>query len=277
VAIRLRMLFSMSMVRGQLVHTGVARNPLCYGLQARLYCDLVQTARTAYNDVRVMDLVLDPGPVWATPYAQGAATFKGKFDQITFLRMDMPGGLVQDVINTAGLTGAWDQMTVVDSTVAPLAGGIDTGRGSFIATGRLAIMGCLFDNNGDSEHNLRTMYMNKMVISHNTFTRPHVLKANLTLRGSPWVSEGGPIPSGVWNEYGFISDNKFLGASGVDTPVNTSIDASHETRTRHFIFERNWWTNQVDTHTALSLNSSYSTIRNNIFSFGDAELSKREY
>lgn len=134
----------------------------------------------------------------------------------------------------------------------------------FLLSSKTAVLGNLFDNNLTGEHNFRSMYWNKLVISSNTFQNPNATKANLTLRGPTWTVPFGPIPPGTYSIYGVVSDNKFIGATGVTVPVNTSIDASFEARTRYLIFERNWWTNQIAATVSLSLNSSFTSIRNNI-------------
>lgn len=218
----------------------------------------------SFKDARVMDLVLDQGSSFQTPFAQIGIDFNGKFDQVTLLRLDMPGGVVQS-FTKANLTGAWDQFTVADSTIGPLSSGALGGRGLYLSSSRAAFLGNLVDNDGEAEHNLRVMHIDRLVISNNTFTRPSSTKANLTLRGTEWYTSNGPMPAGQYAQHAVISDNKFTGGDGVTVPVNTSIDASHEVRTRYMIFERNWWSNQLATTTALSLDSSFSTIRNNIF------------
>jgi hypothetical protein len=222
------------------------------------------TGSNTYKDARLIDLVLDIGPVAQKPFAQAGVTYYGKFDQVTFLRMDMPGGVVQDLMKPK-LTDAWDLSTVVDSTISPISAAALGGYGMYLSSSRAAVLGNLFDNNGGGEHNVRVMHMDKLVVAHNTFLRPHALKANLTLRGVEWYSGLGPKPAGTYSQHAIVSDNKFVGAPNVSVPVNTSIDASHEARTRYMVFERNWWINQVATVTALNLNSSFSAVRNNIF------------
>lgn len=222
----------------------------------------------SHKDARVMDLVLDPGPVEAVPFKQDGVHFYGRFDQVTLLRVDMPGGIVQDLLK-AGLTGVWDQFTVADSTLSPLSAAPGTlgGYGAYISASRFAFLGNLIDNNQFGEHNLRIMYTDKMVINNSTFTRPQTAKANLTLRGPEWYPGLGPVPPSTYAQYAVISDNKFIGGTTSTVPVNTSVDSTHEARTRYYIFERNWFTNLAGASTALALNSSFSTIRNNIIDF----------
>lgn len=217
----------------------------------------------SHKDARVMDLTLD-GTAPPSPSVV-AVDFSGSFGQITFLRIDIErtnSGFVQSS-SKPNLSAPWDQFTVADSLIRPSQGG-PGGNGMFLFSSRTAILGNLFDNKSTGEHNFRSMYWDKLVVSSNTFRNPNKKKANLTLRGPTWYKQFGPLPAGTYSQHGVISDNKFVGAPGVEVPVNTSIDAIQESRTRHLVIERNWWTGQVGTVTALSLNSSFSVIRNNI-------------
>jgi hypothetical protein len=134
----------------------------------------------------------------------------------------------------------WDQLTITDSTVNTLqAGG---GNSMFVAATRMAILGNSLDNAGGGEHNFRSMYFDKMVVSNNTFTRPaFATKANITLRAPDLlVPTNGPLPANTYSRFAVVSDNEAIGFAGVNQPVNTSIDGAHDARTRHIVFERNW-------------------------------------
>lgn len=224
----------------------------------------------SFKDARVMDVSLDgnftvPNPTLLSDTINGV-DFNGTFNQITFLRVDIErvnNGMTQSATK-ANLAAQWDQFTVADSRILPSQGGAG-GNGMYLFSSRAAILGNLFDNSSTGEHNFRSMFMDGLVVSNNTFRNPKSTKANLTLRGPTWYAQYGPTPAGTYAQYGVVSDNKFTGAAGVTQPVNTSVDASQEARTRHIIFERNWWTNQVATTTALNLDSSFSVIRNNLF------------
>lgn len=218
----------------------------------------------SHRDARVMDLALDGGSPEMPPIV--AVDFSGKFDQVAFLRVDIEranAGFVQSA-SKPNLSAPWDQFTVADSAIQPSQGGRG-GNGMYLFSSRTAILGNLFDNMSVGEHNFRSMYWRGLVVSSNTFQNPNKKKANLTLRGPTWYKQFGPLPAGTHSQHGIVSDNRFVGAPGVEIPVNTSIDASNESRTRYLIVERNWWTGQVGTVTAIGLNSSFSTVRNNIF------------
>lgn len=220
----------------------------------------------SFKDARIMDVTLDG----ANPVAPSilGVDFYGTFKQITFLRLSCTGtsACISQSSTKANLAAPWDQFTVADSVISPTQGG-SGGNGMFLFSSKTAILGNSFDNNNAGEHNFRTMYWSGLVVSSNTFQNPDATKANLTLRGPTWNFAFGPLPAGTYSEYGVISDNKFVGAAGVTSPVNTSVENlfAVEARTRYVIFERNWWTSQVATVSALALNSSLSAIRNNIF------------
>ncbi|MBN8474901.1 PKD domain-containing protein [Sulfuritalea sp.] len=222
----------------------------------------------SFKDARVMDLQIDGTDPSALVQVVTGVDHSGTFNQITFLRFDCTGVnncFTQDA-GKPNLAAPWDQFTVVDSTLRPTQGG-GGGNGMFLFSSRTAVLGNLFDNNLTGEHNFRSMYWNKLVLSSNTFQNPNATKANVTLRGPDWNLPFGPLPAGTYSIYGIVSDNKFVGAPGVSNPVNTSVGSGFAlaSRNRFVIFERNWWTNQPAATSLLALNSSFATIRNNIF------------
>lgn len=242
---------------------GAGARPVIQWTGGSVILGFAANGSNTFKDARIMDLTLDgtnPGPVIS------GVDFYGTFNQITFLRLaciNVNNCMTQSNTKPA-LAAPWDQFTVVDSEILPSQGG-GGGNGMFLFSSRTAILGNSFDNNATGEHNFRSMYWNKLVVSSNTFENPNATKANMTLRGPTWYAAFGPLPANTYSQYGVVSDNKFMGAAGVTVPVNTSIDSAFEARTRYIIFERNWWTSQPAVTTALSLNSSFSTIRNNIF------------
>lgn len=227
----------------------------------------VGLAGVVLRDARVMDLQLEDD---ATNNI--VAVNSGQcFDQLTFLRID--------VRNTAfgwsgfnwnsGPVKIWDQLSIVDSTVDTLqAGG---GNAMFLTATRMAILGNSLDNAGGGEHNFRSMYFDKFVLSNNTFSRPAAAKANITLRAPDWVAipagSQDPYPDNTYSQYAVVSDNQSIGFAGVNQPVNTSVDGAHDARTRHIVFERNWQHSYPGTgggFNAIRFNSDFSTIRNNV-------------
>lgn len=216
-----------------------------------------------WKDARVMDLQLEDNATNNVIAVNGGGTF----DQLTFFRID--------VRNTAfGWSGfsftsnpirMWDQLTIADSTVNTLqAGG---GNSMFVAATRMAILGNSLDNAGGGEHNFRSMYFDKLVLSNNTFTHPAATKANITLRAPDFGTTNGPLPANTYSQYAVVSDNEAIGFAGVNQPVNTSIDGAHDARTRYIVFERNWlhsYPGSGGGFNAIRLNSDFSTIRNNV-------------
>ena len=202
---------------------------------------------------------------------------KGTFNQLLFLRVDC-----HDVtygfnfsITTPSLAKVWNELFIVDSTVQNVSGA--SGNGVFIVWTNAALMGSyIYNSTGvapdDAEHNVRSMHSNKVVYSNNTMEKPNATKGNFILRAVPWdcVGNCGPLPLQTYTQYVVVSDNKFIGATGVTVPVNTSIDSGSDARTRNLIFERNWWAGQTAALTAMSLNSDLTTIRNNVFDLSDS-------
>ncbi len=225
----------------------------------------VGLALAVLRDARVMDLQLEDD---ATNNVSGVNSGQC-FDQLTFLRID-----VKNAAN--GFTGfnwnsnpvkMWDQLSIVDSTVNTLQ--VGGGNSMFVAGTRMAILGNSLDNAVGGEHNFRSMYFDKLVVSNNTFARPAAAKQNITLRAPEFGSANGPLPAGTYSTYAVVSDNEAIGpgSTGVNQPVNTSIDGAFDARTRFVIFERNWLHSYTGTgggFNAMRLNSDFSTIRNNI-------------
>jgi hypothetical protein len=214
-----------------------------------------------------MDLQLEDNATNSVIAVNGGGTF----DQLTFLRIDVRSVAFgwSGFLWKAGLVRMWDQLTIADSTVDTLqAGG---GNAMFIAATRMAILGNSLDNAGGGEHNFRSMYFDKMVVSNNLFTRPAATKANITLRAPDFVASPAgsqaPVADNTYSQFAVVSDNQAIGFAGVNQPVNTSIDGAHDARTRQIVFERNWLHSYPGSgagFNAIRFHSDSSTIRNNV-------------
>lgn len=239
--------------------------------------DIIQLGSASSNlsDGRVMDLQLD-GNLGVTTIGLSG---KGTLNQATFLRLDIINvlaGVSLDGLNIGTLVDVWDQFTVQDCTITI---GIDAsgGNGFFITATRSLILGNHVDNAGIGEHNFRSMLGDRQVVSNNTFTNPNVAggqKANITIRNPPWYAGKSTIPANTYSQYQVVSQNECIGNSNTNAPVNTSIDSSVgiEGRTQYIILEANWLHGQsgLSGGDAFSLNSSYSSVRNNIIDLTDA-------
>lgn len=227
----------------------------------------VGSAGSDWKDARVMDLQLEDNATNSVIAVNGGGTF----DQLTFLRIDVRSVAFgwSGFLWKAGLVRMWDQLTIADSTVDTLqAGG---GNAMFIAATRMAILGNSLDNAGGGEHNFRSMYFDKMVVSNNLFTRPAATKANITLRAPDFVASPAgsqaPVADNTYSQFAVVSDNQAIGFAGVNQPVNTSIDGAHDARTRQIVFERNWLHSYPGSgagFNAIRFHSDSSTIRNNV-------------
>jgi hypothetical protein len=198
------------------------------------------------DDWRIMDMEID-----GQSYAGSYGVFgHGNINQVTVVRISMHhvhnGFSFSDSFieyyNSHGNPGhsMYDQLTVYDSSISTIIGG-SGGNGFYVVASHMAILGnSLYDTSG-GEHNFRSMYWDKMVLSNNSFEKPAPTKAVLTLRAPDWDCVGCvTLPPHTYSQHALISDNEFVGGPGVNSPVNTSIDSSYDGRTRHIIFERNW-------------------------------------
>lgn len=213
------------------------------------------------TDVRVTDLDIDGD-------SEGTATGIAGGDgatQITTLGVDfhdMGAALV-----FSDFTDLFDQITVQESTIQRIVGG-NGNNGGYIASSRFAWLGNLVDDTTQGEHGLRVPYGNKFVISCSTFSRAADGKTVQTTR-APDFSGTVIYPSGLYTEYGVISNNKFtpnstqLGTVGAAPQNNTSDE-----RLRNLIYEGNYWgipdgANATVIHFAFTVSSI--TVRNNTF------------
>lgn len=216
------------------------------------------------KDGRVMDLEIKDDRTNNVVGVNGGGTF----DQLTFLRVD-----ISDVaqgfsfgFTASNLVRMWDQLTIADSTVRRMQ--IGGQNPMFLAASRMAIFGNSVDNEGGGEHNFRSMFFNKLVLSNNKFVGPAATKHNITLRAPEWATGNGPIPPNTYSQLAVVSDNELIGGVGVSISVNSSNDAAFDARTRYIIFERNWMHDQPGagiSFSAIRLNSDFSTVRNNVF------------
>lgn len=228
----------------------------------------VGQAGSDWKDARVMDLQLEDNATNNVIAVNGGGTF----DQLTFLRIDVRNTAFgwTGFLWKAGLVRMWDQLSIVDSTVDTLQSG--GGNAMFVAATRMAILGNSLDNQGGGEHNFRSMYYDKLVLSNNRMRNAAATKQTITLRAPDWVASPAgsqaPIPDNTYSQFAVVSDNENSNIAGVNQPVNTSSDGAHDARTRHVIFERNWMHSFAGTGTGfqmIKINSDFTTVRNNVF------------
>jgi len=204
----------------------------------------------------------------------------GNFDKLTLLRLnihdigDGPQFLV-NLVNVAGNTHVWDQLTIADSTIRTITGGAGT-HGLFLFASRLALLGNLIDDTFGGEHLARLDYHNGSVISHNALRNGAAGKETMAIRGTENnpagpVYQGFVLPSPSPSQYIVISDNDFT----LDTPEGVKLGPANSTIQvviQDVISERNYYRAPVTTacggglcaDTAIITQANRHTIRNEI-------------
>ena len=173
-----------------------------------------------------------------------------------------------------------------------------TGGRFLVSAKRLSIqgnsLGNMINNVSMGSHVVRIPYMEKGVLSNNTIARAGVTQGAIKLHSQAWCSNtsapgtcvtpdnNAPMPPGYgpltnthpigvfaatsgYSEQIVISDNKIIGANN---PWTTSLgpqDANNDERVRDLIVERIWFTAGSGTQLHIHLDSSDTTVRNNIF------------
>ena len=191
----------------------------------------------------------------------------------------------------------FDDMAIIGSTITPVINST-TGWRLFVSAKRLSIqgnsLGNMINNVSMGSHVVRIPYMEKGVLSNNTIARAGVTQGAIKLHSQAWCSNtsapgtcvtpdnNAPMPPGYgpltnthpigvfaatsgYSEQIVISDNKIIGANN---PWTTSLgpqDANNDERVRDLIVERIWFTAGSGTQLHIHLDSSDTTVRNNIF------------
>ncbi|MEK7705821.1 MAG: MopE-related protein [Myxococcota bacterium] len=261
-----------------------------------------------FKDWRIMDLDMDGMNGDATS-GTGISSTGGGLSQVTVLRltyrnMNNAIGFALDLINylnnyfiensrPAEAIHAVDQVAVVDSTVLP---GAATVYSAYDSGNRIAFMGNNFDNGGNSSgsHITRWPFLNKAVISNNTFSRPGFTRLAIKLHAPYWNETFGVFDVAAtqpvialnysnysayangdgYSKYVVISDNKLTDAANPWSVELGPQDSGSDERIRHVIVERNWWVANTASQVALRVSASEITARNNIFNFSNGSNSQ---
>jgi hypothetical protein len=258
-----------------------------------------------FKDWRIMDLDLD-GMGGAQTSGTGISSVSGGVAQVTVLRltyrnMNNAIGFALDRLNflnnyfiangrPAEATHAVDQVTVVDSTVIP---GAATVYSAYDAGNRIAFMGNNFDNGGNAtgSHITRWPFLNKAVISNNTFLRPGFTRLAIKLHAPYWNATFNVFDPNAtqpvlgsnystyangdgYSKYVVISDNKLTDAANPWSVELGPQDSGSDERIRNVIVERNWWVANTASQVALRVSASEVTVRNNIFNFSNGSNSQ---
>lgn len=165
------------------------------------FLDISSGATPTIKDWRIMDLEFDGQFNANLAGVRGA----GGFDQLTFLRMNVHNVVVgfkfaPDDLNALNSSQnnphhVWDQLAIVDSTIANI--GISPGGsgsvGTYLTASQGAFMGNSINDTTLGEHNLRVAYLDRGVISYNTFAGVPASKETVSIRT---VSNNGALDSG---------------------------------------------------------------------------------
>lgn len=160
----------------------------------------------------------------------------------------------------------WDHVFIVYSNLISSNGTVDSGSNTiYFASDRFGFIGNYvnptYNGAAGGEHGVRTMRTNKAVYSNNTVEGVNATKASFTLRSINY--EGTPtLAYGSQTQYVILQDNLAIGGggSGCCGPNNQTSSG----RSRHVVIERNWIKGDDSTYLALSTQSQYVSIRNNI-------------
>jgi hypothetical protein len=108
--------------------------------------------------------------------------------------------------------------------------------------------------------------MRKGVISNNTLARAGDFQLAIKLHSVTWkaVNVADPTGAGVYAEQVVIADNKLIGGINPWTLSLGPQDELYDERVRDVIVERNWFSAGSATQVHMHINSSDTTIRNNI-------------
>ena len=261
-----------------------------------------------FNDWRIMDLDLNGMGGTAT----GGTGASGGTTQVTVLRLtyrnmrtsigfaldpinylnnyDIYGGKPERAIRTI------DQVAVVDSTVIP---GPNTVYSGYNSGNRMAFMGNYFDNGGyaGGSHITRWTYLNKAVISNNTFSSPGGDRLAIKLHAPYWNAsneDGIPNPAATqpnnssnspsnystfaagdgYSKHIMISDNKLTDAANPYSVTLAPQNLWSDERIKDVIVERNWWVANTVSSIALYISATNISVRNNIFNLSNGSNSQ---
>lgn len=267
-----------------------------------------------FKDWRIMDLDMDGMGGNATS-GTGISSASGGLAQITVLRltyrnMNNAIGFALDLINyynnyfislgrTAEAIHSVDQVTVVDSTVIP---GSNTVYSAYDSGNRIVFMGNNFDNGGGGispggSHITRWPFLNKAVISNNTFSHPGGTRLTIKLHAPYWnAADANGIfdptathpnnSSNSWSNYStfangdgytkyiVITDNKLTDAANPWSVELGPQDQWNDERIKNVVVERNWWVANTSSQVALRISASEITVKNNIYDFSNGSSSQ---
>jgi PKD repeat protein len=232
------------------------------------------------GDWRVMDFEIDGSSV-INSEVTGIGTMGG-FNQFLALRLyihDIYRGVaagigIADWWNNHGFPGhtIFSEWSVVDSYMTGIPGCNSPGHYEcdwrvYISGKNISVQGNYLDNQDTGgSHVIRSEYMRKGVIGNNSLARTGDFQLAIKLHSSIWGVAGvsDPAGTGTYSEQVVIADNKIMGGINPWTISLGPQDEISDERVRDIIVERNWFTAGSATQVHMHINSSETTIRNNI-------------
>jgi hypothetical protein len=132
----------------------------------------------------------------------------------------------------------WDKVFVVANTADGLDGSADgSGMNAVFAAGkRIAFLGNYYNNRGEGEHGIRTMFTQKGVYSHNTMEA--VNRSAMTLRSSDYLGEPW-LPASTYSGTAVVSNNQINAGGFVGIESNNQDGTG---RQKDWLVERNFAT-----------------------------------
>lgn len=237
-----------------------------------------------FTDWRIMDLYLNGQNNQAGENVGINAV--GQFNQVTILRVDVVGTSSGYAASHWTLTSgqqSFDQWTLHDSTAAGVPNCNWTGHyicnwRVYVVGTRWSMQGNTLDNLGNpstlyagGSHVIRTEMLQNSVISNNTLRGAGDFQVDIKLHGWAWGGgAGGNSTAGTYTEKIIIADNKIEGGANAWQVSLGPQDEITDERVRDVILERNWFTANSRTQVPMHINSSQTTIRNNICNLSGA-------
>lgn len=231
-----------------------------------------------YTDWRIMDLYLSGQNNQAGENVGIGAV--GQFNQATILRVDVVGTSTGYAASHWTLTSgqqSFDQWSIHDSTAAGVPNCNWTGH--YICNWRIYVVGTRWSMQGNTldnlgnpstlyaggSHVIRTEMLQNSVISNNTLRGAGDFQVDIKLHAWAWSGgAGGNATTGTYTEKVIIADNKIEGGANTWYVSLGPQDEITDERVRDVIVERNWFTANSRTQVPMHINSSQTTIRNNI-------------
>lgn len=237
-----------------------------------------------YTDWRIMDLNLNGQNNQAGENVGIGAV--GQFNQVTILRVDVVGTSTGYAASHWTLTSgqqSFDQWAIHDSTAAGVPNCNWTGH--YICNWRIYVVGTRWSMQGNTldnlgnpstlyaggSHVIRTEMLQNSVISNNTLRGAGDFQVDIKLHAWAWGGgAGGNATAGTYTEKVIIADNKIEGGANTWYVSLGPQDEISDERVRDVILERNWFTANSRTQVPMHINSSQTTIRNNICNLSGA-------